>query len=104
MEGRKAEGGNARCSSAFFLRSEPANLRGGLAYSCLRHVPERVWTSPLSRRPWAGASHDAENAANQNLLLAMHALDCGLIDHIQLLDAFRAWNKRAERSMAAGSP
>ena len=37
---------------------------------------------------------------DRDLLLAMHALDCGLIDHIQLLDAFRAWNKRAERSMA----
>ena len=61
----RTESGGRECtvSSAFFLRSEPANLKGGLAYSCLRHVPERVWTSPLSRRPWAGVfSHDAKCA------------------------------------------
>ena len=38
--------------------------------------------------------------ADQDLLLGMLALKRGLIDHVQLLEAFEAWNAAENRSMA----
>ena len=38
--------------------------------------------------------------ADGDLLLAMIALKRGLIDHVQLLEAFEAWNAGEDRSMA----
>ena len=37
---------------------------------------------------------------DRDLLLAMLALERGLIDHVQLLNAFRAWKTGTDRSMA----
>ena len=37
---------------------------------------------------------------DRDLLLAMLALKRGLIDHVQLLEAFEAWNAGEDRSMA----
>ncbi len=37
---------------------------------------------------------------DRDLLLGMLALECGLVDHAQLLRAFRVWNAGADRSMA----